>query len=104
MPFLLFYITYPDENTARQVSDQLIEQRLVACANIFPVAGAYRWSGGIEHEGEWISILKTRPDLENRVEEIIRRIHPYQTPCILRFEVRANADYEAWIVAETAGQ
>ncbi len=102
MPFLLFYITHPDENTARQVSDQLIEQRLVACANVFPITSAYWWLGKIEHENEWVSILKTRTDLENRVEEAVRRIHPYQTPCILRFEVRANAAYEAWIVSETA--
>jgi periplasmic divalent cation tolerance protein len=41
--------------------------------------------------------LKTRADLADRVEAEIRRLHPYEVPCILRSDARANADYEAWV-------
>ncbi len=101
MAFLVFYVTHPDEETARSIAAHLLQKRLIACSNILPVTSAFWWQGVISSEGEWISILKTRLDLEERVETEILKIHPYQTPCILRFEVRANAEYEAWITAET---
>lgn len=101
MAFLLFYITHPDEKSARDLSERLLNKRLVACANIFPVTSAYWWQGAIQHEGEWVSVVKTRLELEKNVEQEVQKIHPYKLPCILRFEVRANDAYEQWIVAET---
>lgn len=101
MAFLLFYVTHPDEATARHVAEYLVNERLAACANIFPITSAYWWQGSVQHEGEWVSILKTRLDLEEKLESEIQKIHPYETPCILRFEVRANVAYENWIASET---
>jgi periplasmic divalent cation tolerance protein len=101
MSFLVFYITHPDEATAKKVTDRLLEQRLVACANIFPITSAYWWERALQRAGEWVSLVKTRPELEERVVEAVEAIHPYEVPCIMRFEVRANAAYEAWIRAET---
>jgi periplasmic divalent cation tolerance protein len=102
MAFLLFYVTHSDEAAARRVSEHLVNERLAACANIFPITSAYWWQGAVQHEGEWVSVLKTRLDLEEKLEAEIQKIHPYETPCILRFEVRANEAYEDWIAAETA--
>lgn len=101
MVFLLFYITHPDEETARRIAGQVVEDRLAACANIFPVRSAYWWNGAIQHEDEWVTVLKTRLDLEAELEASIRALHPYELPCILRYEVRANTDYENWIVSAT---
>jgi periplasmic divalent cation tolerance protein len=99
---LIFYITHPDEKTARAIADQLLEQRLIACANIFPITSAYTWQGAVQHEGEWVSLLKTRNSLEMDVEKAISALHPYEVPCLVRWEVRANAAYEAWIDEQTA--
>jgi periplasmic divalent cation tolerance protein len=101
MSFLVFYITHPDEATAKKVTDRLLEQRLVACANIFPITSAYWWERELQREEEWVTLVKTRPELEDRVVEAVEAMHPYEVPCIMRFEVRANAAYEAWIRAET---
>lgn len=101
MAFILFYVTHPDEATAQRIATQMVELRLAACANIFPIASAYWWNGAVQQENEWVSVLKTRPELEPRLEEAIRQIHPYEVPCILRFEVRANGDYEKWIADST---
>jgi periplasmic divalent cation tolerance protein len=103
MPFLVFYITHPDEATARHIAARLLDERLIACANIFPIQSMYRWEGVIQQENEWVSIVKTRLALEKDLETALIRLHPYQTPCVLRYEVRANEDYEHWIEMETAG-
>lgn len=99
--FLVFYVTHPDEATAMRISDALLQDRLVACANVFPMSSAYWWEGAIAREGEWVSILKTRLALEELVEAAITNIHPYQTPCLMRFEVRANKAYSQWIEEST---
>ena len=100
--FLVFYVTHPDEATAQRIADALLQDRLVACANVFPMASAYWWEGAIAREGEWVSVLKTRVSLEHAVETAIAKIHPYQTPCLMRFEVRANRAYHQWIEESTA--
>lgn len=104
MAFLVFYITHPDEATARRVSEHLVNNRLAACANIFPISSIYRWDGAVQQEGEWVTIVKTRLDLENELEKEILKIHPYEVPCILRFEVRANKAYEEWIQGVDGGR
>lgn len=97
MAFLIFYITYPDEATAQRISNQMVERRLAACANSFPIQSAYWWQGDVQREGEWVTILKTPLELENALEKAILAVHPYETPCIMRLEARANAAYEQWV-------
>lgn len=94
---LLFYVTYPDEATARQISGALLAQKLIACYNLFPVASAYWWQGALQQDNEWVGLLKTVPEMEPSVEAAIRAIHPYETPCLMRLTVPANPDYEKWI-------
>ncbi|MBK8557683.1 MAG: divalent-cation tolerance protein CutA [Lewinellaceae bacterium] len=101
MAFLLFYVTHADEAAAQQMAAQLLERHLIACANIFPMSSAFWWEGAQQHEQEWVSVLKTRTTLETALETFITQFHPYQTPCMLRWPVHANAAYEQWIMAET---
>ncbi|MCC6410898.1 MAG: divalent-cation tolerance protein CutA [Saprospiraceae bacterium] len=102
MPILLFYVTHPDEATAREIAARLFEKKLVACANFFPIGSMYEWQGAKQNDKEWVSVLKTRPELESRVEEALAALHPYDTPCFIRWEVRANEGYERWIDEQTA--
>ncbi len=97
MAFLVFYITNPDEETARSIANNLVAKRLAACANIFPINSIYRWEGNIQDESEWVILAKTRSELERVLEAEVQAWHPYDVPCILRYEVRANAGYEQWI-------
>ena len=100
MRFALVYITHPGEETAREISNLLLEKRLIACANIFPITSAYWWQGAIQREGEWVSIVKTSLDKWDLLKEEVLRIHPYEVPCILKMEVEANEAYYQWIKAQ----
>lgn len=99
MAFLILYVTHSSEEEARRIADAAVSARLAACANLFPIQSSYWWDGKMESGEEWVSILKTTPYLEQRMEEFIERLHPYETPCIMRWEVRANEAYENWILA-----
>lgn len=99
MAFILLYVTHPSEETARRIAGEVVSVRLAACANLFPIQSAYWWDGKMESGEEWVSILKTAPYLEQRIQEFIERLHPYGTPCMMRWEVRANEAYENWILS-----
>ncbi len=101
MPILLFYITHPDEATAKKIGESMVRQKLAACANIFPMQSSYFWENEIQNENEWVSILKTVPELEIQLEMALKKEHPYQIPCIVRWEIRANLEYENWVRQET---
>ena len=87
----------------RPSAGRLSTSALAACVQIVgPVTSIYRWQGEINTAQEWQCWAKTRRELYDRIEETIRRLHPYQVPEILAVAVTAgNADYLAWLAEET---
>jgi periplasmic divalent cation tolerance protein len=100
----LLYITHPDEQTAKAISNTLIEEGLVACANIFSISSSFIWEGKYNDEDEYVSLLKSRPELGDAIERRVYELHPYDVPCILRLGGRANEAYEEWIRDNTSSQ
>lgn len=104
MPMLAMLTNCPDAETADTIAEALILARLAACANRYaPITSLYHWEGAVERATEIPLLLKTRPELAERVEAEIRRLHPYDCPPILRMGLEANADFLAWIADETTG-
>ncbi len=97
MSFILVYITHGTEESAKTISNHLIEKKLVACSNIFPITSAYWWKAAVQSENEWVSIVKTVPELWGRLQKEVEKKHPYEVPCIMKLEAEANASYEEWI-------
>lgn len=97
MRFAMVYITHPNEEKAKEISNHLLEKRLIACANIFPIASAYWWQGAIQREGEWVSIVKTSLEKWEQLKAEVESVHPYEVPCIIKMEVEANEAYGKWI-------
>ncbi len=97
MSFSLIYVTHAGEREADRMVEVLLEKKLIACGNIFPITSAYRWKGAVQHEGEWVSLLKTTPEMWDPLVKAIEQLHPYELPCIIKWEVTANPAYENWI-------
>ncbi|HRI29183.1 MAG TPA: divalent-cation tolerance protein CutA [Chitinophagales bacterium] len=102
MPIIAVYITHANTEQAQKLVQALLQKRLIACANIFPIQSAYFWQGEQVNDSEVVSLVKTRTEYWQPLMEAVKQLHPYQTPCILRFDVNANPDYEQWIYTETA--
>ncbi len=79
------YITAPRE-TGADLADLLVEERLAACVNLVECRSTYRWDDAVHRDPESILLAKTTedrfPDLVDRVEAE----HPYDVPCIERFD------------------
>ena len=102
MDFLMVYVTCKDEDEAKSISSHLLEKRLIACANMFPVKSMYRWEGKIEREVEMVIIMKTQKGHKEKVLEEILEMHSYDVPCVEFFEIKdGNPEYLDWIEKET---
>lgn len=100
--FSMLYTTTGSEEEAERISRGLLEQRLVACANIFPIHSLYWWQGRIEDAGEFAIIFKTRTGLLKEAMAAVKRRHSYEVPCLMSYEyVAGDKDCLKWITAET---
>jgi periplasmic divalent cation tolerance protein len=98
------YVTAANAEEAKAIGEALVQERLVACANILgPIASIYWWQGKVQQESEAVLVAKTRAD---RVEQVIARVkalHSYTVPCVVSLAIeQGNPDFLRWIAAETA--
>jgi periplasmic divalent cation tolerance protein len=98
---IIVYVTHKNKVEAQKVVDHLLQKRLIACANFMPIQSCYWWKGKKETPREIVTLLKTRTELWKAVEKEIKKIHPYDVPCIMKIEAVANSEYEGWIKKET---
>lgn len=101
---LLALSTFPDADTARQISDELVTGRFTACANILPsVESIYRWKGKIESGNETLVLFKVSEDRQSAFQDKLRSIHPYDVPEIIFVPVAGGLpEYLQW-VSENCG-
>jgi periplasmic divalent cation tolerance protein len=92
------------QEDAQTIARALVEDRLAACVQVLgPVSSTYRWKGQIETSQEWQCWAKSRRELYPRIEQAIRRLHPYEVPEVLAVEILAGSrSYLAWL-DETLG-
>ena len=95
--------TASSQEMAQSMAKQLLDKKLIACANLLPPhKSIYQWEGQLCQEEEHIVILKSRKSLAQKVETEIKNIHPYECPCILQFESsQSNREFYQWLLAQT---
>lgn len=101
MRILFFYIPFPDENSLNSTTQQLLEEKLVACGNYFPATSNYFWKGEFQSDQEWIGIFKTRIELAHEVRKRVDSLHPYDVPCMISWEAEVNESYGKWVCEQT---
>lgn len=86
----LIYAPFPDRKSARTVAGQLLDEKLIACANLLgEVEALYEWEGE-RGEGREIGVLfKTDAALLVRAVARIEALHPYETPAVLGWKCDA---------------
>ncbi len=91
------------EEGARKIAETLITKRLAASVWVSgPITSTYWWKGKAEQATEWVCTIKTRDELYDEIEHIIKELHPYEVPGILATSVtRGSQDYFDWINRET---
>ena len=100
---LTLYVTCKDNEEATAIARTLIEEKLIACANITKdKTSIYQWEGEIKENTESALMLKTSKGHVETIIERIKALHSYDCPCIVAWPiVYGNEDYLNWIEAET---
>jgi periplasmic divalent cation tolerance protein len=100
--YSLVYVTTPNRLEAERITYRLLEKKLIACGNIFPIHSIYRWQNKIERSEEFAIILKTQTKHIANVIKDIKEHHPYDVPCIIATKItEGNKDFLNWIKTET---
>ena len=92
------------EKEAEGLAERLLGERVVACVNIINgITSKYWWKGKIETDKESLLLMKTTPQLVEKVIGKIREMHSYEVPEIIEIDIGGgNPDYLKWIEEVTA--
>lgn len=101
---LFVYITCASPEEAERIGKALLDERLVACVNIpsAQLRSLYLWKGEREEAEETLLIAKTMEDRFADLNRVVRRLHSYETPCVVALPLAAgDSDYLAWVEEST---
>lgn len=90
--------TFGSRDDAVAVARTLVDERLVACAQIEerPITSIYRWEGAVHEDPEVLLRLKTVADRREALVTRLAALHPYGEPQVVWFEAGATAGYAEW--------
>lgn len=99
-------MTAPDAEAAGRVARALLDERLIACANLLPgVTSIYRWQGAVHADAECLVVMKTRAARVPRLLERAAALHPYDVPELLALRVDGGLpEYCRWVLEETVDE
>jgi periplasmic divalent cation tolerance protein len=99
--YLQIMTTVSSQEAAQRLAETLVQERLVACAQILGgVTSIYWWQGKIQQGGEWLCLFKSHQALYPQLEQRLLAIHPYDTPELVATElVNGSRAYFDWLGA-----
>jgi periplasmic divalent cation tolerance protein len=98
-PFIIVLVTVSGKQEAEKIAQALLEEKLIACANIVgPVSSHFHWEGKVQQAEEFLVLLKSRADLFEKLSERVRALHSYEVPEVLAVPVVAGSKwYLDWL-------
>jgi periplasmic divalent cation tolerance protein len=95
----LIWCPFADEAGAEAAASSLLDEGLVACANIFPtIRSLYEWRGERGEARECGVLFKTHAALLDQATRRLEALHPYETPAIVGWRAdSAGAATVQWL-------
>lgn len=90
--------TVDSQEAADAVIARVLDEKLAACVQEFPVTSHYVWQGERRRDAEILLQMKIKTADWDALRHAIKEVHPYDTPQIVRVVLDAgDARYLAWI-------
>lgn len=88
---------------AQKICRSLVEQKLIACANVLPPhTSIYRWNEAVQTELEVLAVIKTTSDKIEQIQLYIAANHSYTTPCAVFWPIEQGPDnFLNWVYKQT---
>ena len=101
MSYIIVFMTASTKEEAAKIVRALLEERLIACANIMdPVSSFFWWQEKIEEEKEALVIMKSHEILFKKLSQRVTELHSYEVPELLALPiVNGSPSYLDWMKA-----
>ena len=97
MKISIIYSTCSTKKKTKELGEELLKKKIIACFNIFPVEVGYHWLGNIESDHEWVIIIKTLPEKLEELEKLFHELHEYQVPAFIVIDATTSKVYYQWM-------
>ncbi|PUZ42482.1 hypothetical protein GQ55_9G586100 [Panicum hallii var. hallii] len=103
VPSIVVYVTVPNREAGKKLSQSIISEKLAACVNIVPgIESVYWWEGKVQSDAEELLIIKTRESLLDALTEHVKANHEYDVPEVISLPITGgNSKYLEWIKNST---
>lgn len=100
--FVMILVSVEGHDEGERISRALVEARLAACVQIFPIESIYRWEGAIQKAKECLLIAKARGSDFAEIASAVRKLHSYDVSEIVALPVLAGSEtYLTWLSVST---
>jgi len=95
----MIWCPFADEDSAVRAAGIMLDEGLVACANVLgPMRSLYQWQGERGEAVECGALFKTDATLLDRAVARLEDIHPYDCPAVLGWHTDAAGSAAAqWL-------
>jgi periplasmic divalent cation tolerance protein len=96
---IIVLTTVAKKADALKLAKKLVDKRMAACVNIIKLEkSVYRWKGKVEMAGEYLLLIKSTAQKHSKIEEFIKKNHPYTLPEIVILDTSgASKEYLKWV-------
>ena len=97
--YVVIFVTAKDKAQAQQIARRLLQEKLIACANIIPgVNSFFWWEKKIDQSQETLLVIKSKKSLFGKIVKIVKACHSYSVPEIIALPiVQGEKNYLKWL-------
>jgi periplasmic divalent cation tolerance protein len=98
---IVLITTLHKKQDAVRIGKGLLEKRLIACYNLWPVESAYWWKGEIVQDDEVMMIMKSTLRWFDDIDEYLKEESGYEVPELVALDSeKIDLSYQRWINEE----
>ena len=95
--------TTDDMTIAKSISNKLLSKKLSPCVQIIEnIHSTFIWNNKLNNTNEILIRIKTKEYLINKISEIVKKMHNYDTPELISYDLNINSNqYMDWFDKST---
>jgi periplasmic divalent cation tolerance protein len=94
----LLLLTCKDQKEADNITEALLNNRLIVCSKSVPVKSQFFWKGNINKENEVLVVMESDESKFKLIEEVVRGLHSYEQFVLVGFPLTQMAHgVEKWL-------
>jgi periplasmic divalent cation tolerance protein len=98
---VFIYTTCKDVKEAERLGTLIIEKKMAACVDFWPISSCYNWEGSFQCVSQAMLLVTTFESKLESINTIISDNHTYSVPLIAGVDVRRiNHPYKEWMMRE----